>query len=50
MDLRYCVMKPRFPAAGLGSAFNRVTDDATVARIQLPAKRCLMNHLGSQSD
>jgi hypothetical protein len=33
-----------------GSAFNSVTDDATVARIQLPAKRWLMNHLGSQSD
>ena len=32
----------------IGSAFNRVTDDATVARIQLPAKRCLMNHLDNQ--
>jgi hypothetical protein len=36
----------------IGSAFNGVTDDATcyLARIQLPAKRGLMNHLGSQSD
>jgi hypothetical protein len=35
---------------GIPLAPRGVTDDATAARIQLPAKRCLMNHLGSQSD
>jgi len=43
-------IQPTEMALPFGSAFNRETHDATPARIQLPAKRCLVNHLSSQSD